>query len=71
MQMFPFRAARLKADILRAACNDVGMHTPTHWQRVVVSVSFPPLPQLVLCSIATSREVCGLWDRTLPWDVLY
>ena len=44
MQMFPFTAARLKADIQRAAFNDVGMHTPTHWQRVVVSAqpsSFP------------------------------
>ena len=37
MQMFPFTAARLKSDIQRAAFNDVGMHTPTHWQRVVVS----------------------------------
>ena len=50
MQMFPFTAARLKADIQRAAFNDVGMHTPTHWQRVVVSAqpssSSRPSPQL-------------------------
>ena len=44
MQMFPFTAARLKADIQRAACNDVGMHTPTHWQRVVVRAHLPSLP---------------------------
>ncbi len=49
MQMFPFTAARLKSDIQRAAFTDVGMHTPTHWQRVVVSIQTlfrrTPVPQ--------------------------
>lgn len=36
MRMFPYKAARLKSDIQRAACSQVGMHTPAHWARVTV-----------------------------------
>ena len=36
MRMFPYTAARVKADIQRAACAEVGMHTPARWQRVAV-----------------------------------
>ena len=39
MRMFPYKAARLKSDIQRAACWQVGMHTPAHWARV--TVGFP------------------------------
>ena len=36
MRMFPYTAARVKADIQRAACTDIGMHTPALWQKVAV-----------------------------------
>ena len=38
MRMFPYKAARLKSDIQRAACTQVGMHTPAHWARVTVGL---------------------------------
>ena len=49
MRMFPYKAARLKSDIQRAACSQVGMHTPTHWARVTVC--------LVICK-ETSESAC-------------
>ena len=68
MQMFPFTAARLKSDIQRAAFNDVGMHTPTHWQRVVVSTHSScadPLCLYVIWRLGTQRtlQLCspGAW----------
>ena len=39
MRMFPYTAARVKADIQRAACTDIGMHMPALWQKVAVSVT--------------------------------
>lgn len=38
MRMFPYTGARLKADIQRAACSEVGMQTPAQWQTVAVSI---------------------------------
>ncbi len=36
VHMFPFKAARIKADIQQQACREVGQHTPALWQSVVV-----------------------------------
>ena len=56
MRMFPFTAARLKADLQRAACSEVGMHTPVMWQRVVVSAHSPPAADSArpCCALASS-----------------
>jgi hypothetical protein len=36
VQLFPYKAARLKADIEQKACLEAGPHTPALWQAVVV-----------------------------------
>ncbi|CAL5220819.1 g2895 [Coccomyxa viridis] len=59
MQMFPFTAARLKSDIQRAAFTDVGMHTPTHWQRVVEAarLSQPQRARLLSLRAALLQDI--------------
>ena len=53
MRMFPYTAARVKADIQRAACTDIGMHTPALWQKVTVCVT-----SLVSHGIPHALPVC-------------
>ena len=55
MRMFPYTAARVKADIQRAACTDIGMHTPALWQKVTVCcVSCPACRPTWRCSTHAS-----------------
>lgn len=78
LRMFPYKAARLKSDIQRAACTQVGMHTPAHWARVTVGVPSAieplgvveggllfPLRQLPYrkCVITSGWAAAVLW----PW----
>lgn len=44
VQMFPYKTARIKADVQQAAVKEVGPHTPALWQSVVVRTVFNTLP---------------------------
>ncbi|BDA47538.1 hypothetical protein COCOBI_10-3860 [Coccomyxa sp. Obi] len=51
VHMFPFKAARIKADIQQQACREVGPHTPALWRSVVAAAKFSPLQRQQLIAL--------------------
>lgn len=51
VHMFPFKAARIKADLQQQAIREVGPHTPALWQAVVAAAGFSPLQRQQLIAL--------------------
>ncbi|EIE23618.1 hypothetical protein COCSUDRAFT_41804 [Coccomyxa subellipsoidea C-169] len=49
--MFPFKAARLKADIQQQACREAGPHSPALWRSTVAAANFTPLQRQRLIAL--------------------
>ncbi|KAK9905784.1 hypothetical protein WJX75_006257 [Coccomyxa subellipsoidea] len=49
--MFPFKAARIKADIQQQACREVGPHTPGLWRFIVAAANFTLLQRQQLIAL--------------------
>ena len=63
VHMFPFKAARIKADIQQQACREVGPHTPALWQSVVVLIATLSRKLHLFAMMYSGRSCYGIGTR--------